>query len=577
MPRLRTRIVPKPGGTVSDLTAPTPPAQGPPEASGTTSVSLTYTHPGAPAGTTYTLTVTDIATGDPITPSSGSGLGPYAIPVSDGLTAVHRMVASQGGQTARSEPGVIVVSDAPALSWAAPASAAVAAGVTSATITWATPTGGTTPYSYSAASIVYDSTGASSTAALSTSGAGAGATTVSGLVNAQTVVIQRTVTDADGTEYPVQGAATVAATAASVTPGTAPAAQSLAAGTTSVTIGTWGAPSGGTGPYTYAVTELGGSGVTITGSGLGAWSATGLTDGVTYAFMLTVTDSLSAKGYSVVTVSVAPSAAVGGWEVVDSLDFTDADWTAFSTTSTTTSTTAWYATLMAADGVTTRAYVRNNSTYSRTLSLSPSGSGLSLVNGATTTQPSVVVWPAGWTALLAGSRRDAWMIEAVVEGEEPAGTAGFVHLFNATTASAAATTPGTGMRCYSSGTGTILSAICYISSSSAQAVRTVATGVTRLYRASVQVTICDGRRHDIFITEGATDYRDPETGIRVRAQSTSTAMTSPGADVTASAAWFDATIGDRTGFALYHDGSATTGSAVRLRKLRLLRIPRGSR
>jgi hypothetical protein len=108
MPRLRTRIVPRPG-TTADLTAPTPPAQGPPEPVGTTSVSLTYTHPGAPAGTTYTLSVTDQSTGSAITPSSGSGLGPYVIPTSDGLRAVHRMVASAGGQTSRSDVGIIAV------------------------------------------------------------------------------------------------------------------------------------------------------------------------------------------------------------------------------------------------------------------------------------------------------------------------------------------------------------------------------------------------------------------------------------------------------------------------------------
>jgi hypothetical protein len=108
MPRLRTRIVPRPGG-VTDLTAPTPPAQGPPEPVGTTSVSLTYTHPGAPAGTTYALSITDQSTGSAITPSSGSGLGPYVIPTSDGLRAVHRMVASAGGQTSRSDVGIITV------------------------------------------------------------------------------------------------------------------------------------------------------------------------------------------------------------------------------------------------------------------------------------------------------------------------------------------------------------------------------------------------------------------------------------------------------------------------------------
>ena len=113
MPRLRTRIVPKPAASVADLTAPTPPAQGPPEPSGTTSVSLTYTHADAPAGTQWTLHVIDQSTGSAITPSSGSGLGPYAIPASDGLRAVHYMDAeAPDGQESRSIPGIIVVEEA---------------------------------------------------------------------------------------------------------------------------------------------------------------------------------------------------------------------------------------------------------------------------------------------------------------------------------------------------------------------------------------------------------------------------------------------------------------------------------
>jgi hypothetical protein len=96
--------------SVTDLTAPTPPAQGHPEPVGTTSVSLTYTHPGAPEGTAWTLHVIDQATGSAITPSSGDDLGAYAIPVSDGTRAVHWMDAEgPDGQTSRSTPGVIVV------------------------------------------------------------------------------------------------------------------------------------------------------------------------------------------------------------------------------------------------------------------------------------------------------------------------------------------------------------------------------------------------------------------------------------------------------------------------------------
>ena len=578
MPRLRTRIVPRPGGSITDLSAPTPPAQGSPSPAGTTSVSVTYTHVGAPAGTTYALTVTNQADFSSITPSSGSGLGPYVIPTSDGLEAVHYLTATgPDGQVARSVPRVIQVSAAPALSWAVPSAAAVSAGTTSATVTWATPTGGTTPYSYGAASVVYDSQAASTTALLSTSGAGAGATTVSGLVNGQTVILSRTVTDSAGASITVQGVATVGATSATITPGTAPASQSLAAGSTSATIGTWGAPSGGTGPYTYAVTELTNNGTTVGGSGLGPWTAAGLSDGQTYAYLLTITDSLSAKGYSVVTVTVAAAASLGVWEVVDAVDFTDADWTSMSSTSTTASTSAWQHTLYAADGTTPRAYVYNNSAEARTLSLSPSGQGLTLVNGTSTAQPTIGVWPAGWDTLRAGSRRDAWLIEIIFGGEEPSGTLGFGHDVNVSTStSSAAGAPGTGGRIVNSGSNIAIEAASYISAFASKSIQTVTAGVTRAYTCGVQVTIADSRRHDIFTRVGATDYGDPQTGQRVRVQATSTAMTAPGADVTTSASWFATSISGRAKCWLYHDGSATSGSHVRLIKLRLLRKIDGS-
>lgn len=578
MPRLRTRIIPRPGGAVTDLSAPTPPAQGSPEAAGTTSVSVTYTHSGAPVGTTYALTVTNQADFSSITPSSGSGLGPYVIPTSNGLEAVHYLTATgPDGQVARSVPRVIQVSASPALAWAAPSAATVSAGTTSATVTWATPTGGTTPYSYGAASVVYDSQAASTTALLSTSGAGAGATTVSGLVNGQTVILSRTVTDSAGASITVQGVATVGATSATITPGTAPASQSLAAGSTSATIGTWGAPSGGTGPYTYAVTELTNNGTTVGGSGLGPWTAAGLSDGQTYAYLLTITDSLSAKGYSVVTVTVAAAASLGEWTVVDALDFTDANWTAFSTTSTTTSTSAWYATLYASDGTTPRAYVYNNSAEARTLSLSPSGQGLTLVNGTSTAQPTIGVWPAGWDTLRAGSRRDAWLIEIIFGGEEPSGTLGFGHDVNVSTStSSAAGAPGTGGRIVNSGSNIAIEAASYISAFASKSIQTVTAGVTRAYTCGVQVTIADSRRHDIFTRVGATDYGDPQSGQRVRVQSTSTTMSNPGADVTTSAAWFGTSISARTKCWMLHNGSATSGSNVRLIKLRLLRKVNGS-
>ena len=543
-------------------------------ASTATSASVTFTQPGAPGGMVYSTSIADVTNGLAVTPSSGTGLGAYVFPAgSDKDYIVIISGTAPDGQISTAVAQVAVAA-APVLSWTAPAATVTNAGVTSASIAWNSATGGVAPYVYGAVGAVYDSQAASTTATLSTVGT-PGTTTVSGLVNGQVVVVERSVRDATGTIITVQGSVTVAATAAGVTPGAAPAAQSLAFDTTNATIGTWGAPSGGTGPYTYTVTEISNGGTTVGGSGLGAWSVAGLTSGFTFVFLLTVTDSLGAKGYSVTTISVAPASDL--WEELDATDFTDANWTAFSTTSTTASSVAWYAILMAADGVTPRAYVYNNNTEARTLSLTPSGSGLTLVNGAITVQPTIGVWPAGWTAMLGGSRRDAWMIEAIVAAEEPAGSLGFVHIFDVSTNTAtAASTPGTGIRNINSGTGTQIRALSYITSLAEQAIQTIPTGVTRAYTCGLQVVIADSRREDVHVRPNATDYGSPQSGQRVRVQATSTAMTAPGANVTTSASWFATTIADRTKLWLYHDGSATVGSNARLLKLRLLRKVNGS-
>jgi hypothetical protein len=102
-----------PGAAAAVLTAPTPPAQGPPEPAGTTSVSLTWTHAGAPGGLTYALTATDTATGDPVVPTSGSGLGPYALPTSDGQEIICTLLCTRtaDGQTARSLPYYVAINE----------------------------------------------------------------------------------------------------------------------------------------------------------------------------------------------------------------------------------------------------------------------------------------------------------------------------------------------------------------------------------------------------------------------------------------------------------------------------------
>ena len=99
-------------GALEALTAPTPPEQGAPSPSGTTSVSLTWTHPDAPAsGITYTLTATDTATGSAVTPSSGSGLGPYVLPTTDGQEIVVTLLCTRtaDSQPARSLPYFVAV------------------------------------------------------------------------------------------------------------------------------------------------------------------------------------------------------------------------------------------------------------------------------------------------------------------------------------------------------------------------------------------------------------------------------------------------------------------------------------
>ena len=543
-------------------------------ASTATSASVTFTQPGAPGGMVYSAAFADVTNGLAVTPSSGSGLGPYSFPVGSDKDYIAILAGTAPDGQVSTAVAQVAVAAAPALAWVAPAAIITNAGVTSAAITWNTASGGLAPYIYGAAGAVYDSQAASTTAVLTTVGT-PGTTTVSGLVNGQTLVIERSVRDAAGNVVTVQGSVTIAATAAGVTPGAAPAAQVLTSDVTIATIGTWGAPSGGTGPYTYAVTEISNGGTLVSGSGLGPWQVSGLTAGFTFVFLMTVTDSLGAKGYSVTTISVAAVPDV--WEELDALDFTDADWTAVSTTSTTASSVAWYLILYAADGVTPRAYVYNNNTEARTLSLSPSGSGLTLVNGATTNQPTVGVWPAGWTSMIGASRRDAWLIEAIVAGEEPAGALGFVHIFNVSTnTSTAASTPGTGLRNINSGTGTQIRALSYISSLAEQAIQTVPTGATRAYTCGLQVVIADSRREDVHTRPNATDYGSPQSGQRVRVQATSTTMTAPGANVTTSASWFASTIADRTKLWLYHDGSATVGSRVQLQKLRLLRKINGS-
>lgn len=169
------------------------------------------------------------------------------------------------------------------------------------------------------------------------------------------------------------------------------------------------------------------------------------------------------------------------------------------------------------------------------------------------------------------------MMEAIFGGDEPSGVSAFGHHCNLNTnTTSAVSTPATGARVINTSGNMSIRAASYITSFADQAIQTLTAGATRAYTCGVQVTIADSRRHDVHIRPGATDFGDPQTGQRVRVQATSTAMTAPGADVTTSASWFATSISGRAKCWLYHDGSATSGSHVRLIKLRLLRKIDGS-
>jgi hypothetical protein len=156
MPRLRTRIIPRPGGSVVDLTPPTPPS---PQslASSATTASLTWTHTGAPAGTTYALTVVDDA-GASVSPSSGSGLGAYVIPVTTGKAYTARLRATgTDGQIAQSS-ALVYVATADLSAPTPPSPQSLASSATTASLTW---THSTAPVGTTYTLAVVDETGAS--------------------------------------------------------------------------------------------------------------------------------------------------------------------------------------------------------------------------------------------------------------------------------------------------------------------------------------------------------------------------------------------------------------------------------
>ena len=243
---------------------------------------------------------------------------------------------------------------------------------------------------------------------------------------------------------------------ASITFSSSPAVQTLPNTVSTAVIPPWGAPTGGTAPYTYSLTQLGVDVLTVSGSDLGPYSIYGMTAGATYVFQITATDALGAKGYAITSVSTQPATA--NWIVVQQTDFTDTNWTALSSTDTTQSTTVPQLILYAADGVTKRAEIWNNSSQARRLELSPGGDGLILATESTGASPFLKVVPIGATGQnvfqTLNYSTDIIKVEFIGYTEENAGTAAFVRLFGFGSASSN-TAIQHGFRIISSGTGVL--------------------------------------------------------------------------------------------------------------------------
>lgn len=467
--------------------------------------------------------------------------------------------------------------EVPALSWVAPTTIAANSGTTSQAITFNPPTGGVSPYTYGTPTISYDST---ETGYATVSRSGLICTAID-LVDNATYIISLTATDSEGSTITVEGTIVVLAGVNAIAFASKPADQTLGPEVIYTSLSAWGEPSGGTGPYTYAVTEPTGRGVTITGSGLGLYIIDGLTSGRSYVILMTTTDSLGAKGYSAVSISVAY--APSGWTVVADYDFTDSNWTALHSTDTTSSSGSVQHTLYGSDGTTPRVQIWNTTTQSRRLKIDPSSTGLTLRTLFTTASPSIKVVPVDslnraifpqldWT-------NDVIKIEFHIEGEEPSGSTGFAHLagFSLTGTNLSSQH---GYRIVENGTQVRPSRRSWTTSDTLVVQSNIVATPTRKYQCQMEMYVTGSRTIETYGREGQTVDTftpTPRTGKyyfhQAVAQVMATAPTKTNFVSTSAGGW---------GILLYCDGTFvdndTAGgkSRLTLKRLRISRLPNGA-
>jgi len=566
------------GGSISDL-LPSQVSEYISLPSSTILASVTITPPtGGSAPYTISTTLCQDASGSVISTSAPSGFV-RTFPVSQGRSYLLTVEISDSAGQKTYSSYLVSIAKASALSWTAPTSVSVSSGTTSTLVTWNAATGGVLPYTYSSSIVAFDSTGTGSV----TLSDAALDTTVSGL-SSGTFLLERTVTDASGDSVTIQAAVIVAATISSITAGNGPANQVLPAGTTSVSIGTWLAPTGGTAPYTYALTEPTGNGALIFGSGLGPYGATGLTDGRTYGFLLTITDSLGAKGYSVVTVSVAYAIPV--WSIVSDIDFTDGNWTPLNSIDATNSISSPQHTLFASDGITPRATVWNNTSQARRLQLDGTTAGLALITTNVAATPSIKVVPVNASGQnvfqTLNWSNDLIKVEFLIEGTEPLGSGAFIHL-TAWSSALTNTSVQHGQRVTNSGSNALIQRRSWLGGDNLITDVTVTSGAARTYMSQYEFYVTGSRTVESYARHGSlaapiTDLTPiPRTGKYFMQECVSQTLTQTPALQT-----FNSTSGvSQWGFLLYLDGSfldnGVSLSRLTLKKIRISRLPNGSK
>lgn len=570
------------GGSISDL-LPSQVSEYISLAYTATLASVTITLPtGGSAPYSVTATLCQDKDGNIISTSAPSSFV-RTFPVSQNKSYLLTVELSDSAGQKTYSSYLVSVAKAPSLAWAPPTSVSRPSGSTTATITWNSAIGGVSPYTYSASTLAYDSLGSYS-ATVSDAGL---TSSVSGLANGSTYLFNRTVTDASGSSVTIQAAVVVASAVSSITPGNGPLNQVLAAGTTSAVIGTWSPASGGTAPYTYVLSEPTGNGAVISGSGLGSYSTTGLTNGRTYAFQLEITDSLGAKGYSVVTISIAY--AVPSWTIVREIDFTDANWTALNSTDATASTAAPQHILYASDGVTPRAQVWNNTAQARRLRIDPSSTGLALITTNTAATPSIKVIALDASGANVFSTLnfadDLIKVEYIIEGEEPVGTGSFSHLssFSVSQTNGAnqhgfrVINSGSNIQPYRRGWTTTL--VDTIDGAA------IVPGSSRKYQAQIEIYITGSRTIETYGRYGTSTA--PLTDLAAIPRSGRYFFHEAASQVHTTApvlqAFSSTTSTNGWGIMLYEDGSfidagtANLLSRLTLKKMRISRLPNGSK